>query len=89
MDTKQPNPLGRIYIPDEPDEHGFITPTGASAGGHAYVLNGVNTDLGIFRIKNSWGRQWGDGGTALIKISDFADLMADYGEVCLAEEVQR
>lgn len=38
----------------------LITPSGGKAGGHAYMLNGVNTEKGLVRIKNSWGRCFDD-----------------------------
>lgn len=69
-----------------PDKEGFITPTGEKMGGHAYVLNGINTEKDVLRIKNSWGRQWGDSGHAYIKINDFQKLLQDYGEACIAFE---
>lgn len=69
-----------------PDAEGMLKVTGALEGGHAYVLNGVDTVKGIFRMKNSWGRLWGKEGRAFIKISDFAKLMPN-GEACLATEV--
>jgi len=70
-----------------PDKDNFIKPTGGIAGGHAYVINGVNTKRGCFRIKNSWGREWGNVGHAYIQFGHFRDLMQAQGEVCLATEV--
>jgi hypothetical protein len=70
----------------EPDDHYFIKPTGDVAGGHAYVLNGVNSKRECFRIKNSWGREWGRSGYAYIRFEDFERLMRRNGEICLATE---
>ena len=70
-----------------PDKNGFIEPSGICQGGHCYVLNGINVDRGLYRIKNSWGRVWGKRGFAYIKIDHFEVLLNDYGEVCLATEV--
>ncbi len=39
-----------------PDERGRIEIGGRVAGGHAYTLDGVNTETGWMRLKNSWGR---------------------------------
>jgi len=45
-------------------------------GGHCVLLNGVTLDTtidgvtGFVRFKNSWGRDWGDRGHALISIDD-------------------
>lgn len=66
-----------------PDERGVLHPTGRVQGGHAYVLNGVNTRTGMVRCKNSWGRSWGDAGAAWLSIDDLGDLLADRGEACL------
>ncbi|MCA1799724.1 MAG: hypothetical protein LC650_00240 [Actinobacteria bacterium] len=62
---------------------GFITPTGEDAGGHAYLLDGVNTRHKFFRIKNSWGRNWGYKGFAKISFADFDKLLQHYGEACI------
>lgn len=70
-----------------PDSGGVIRPTGSDAGGHAYLLNGVNTNTGYIRLKNSWGRGWGRGGYAYISIDDMAGLLADNGEACLPTAV--
>lgn len=43
-----------------PPSSGRIRPTGTNYGGHAYVLNGVDYNKKLFRIKNSWGRCFDD-----------------------------
>lgn len=65
------------------DSQGYITPTGESAGGHAYLLDGVNMTHRFFRIKNSWGRAWNQQGFARIRFDDMQTLLDNYGEACL------
>ena len=72
-----------------PNKKGKITATGSDMGGHAYLLDGVNTKTGLLRIKNSWGRDWGKKGFAYISIDDMDMLLQDYGEACLAEEIEK
>ena len=71
-----------------PDNHGFIHIGGSVAGGHAYVLNGINLSKGLIRLKNSWG-SWGyqNRGYAFISIKDMERLIGENGEVCIATEV--
>lgn len=65
---------------------GIISVSGPLSGGHAYVINGVDTKRKLFRIKNSWGRKWGQNGRAFISFNDMARLIRMQGEVCLATE---
>jgi len=69
-----------------PDRNGLIRATGYNAGGHAYVINGVDLIKKQFRIKNSWGRNWGKSGSAFISFKDMERLIKENGEVCLAVE---
>lgn len=77
--------VGTIWKTDMfyPNAQGIVSATGGSSGGHAYVLNGVDMQTGLFRIKNSWGRYWGKGGHALISMDDMDALIKDYGEACI------
>jgi hypothetical protein len=71
-----------------PNNSGLIRLSGGLAGGHAYVINGVATTSQMFRIKNSWGRSWGQGGHAYISFADMSRLISEDGEICLATEIR-
>ena len=70
----------------KPDRNGIIRPTGGIVGGHAYVINGVDKSKKLFRIKNSWGKNWGINGHAYISFADMEKLMKQNGEICIAIE---
>jgi C1A family cysteine protease len=55
-------------------------------GGHAYVINGIDIDKKLFRIKNSWGQRWGKNGFAFISFTDMEKLIRENGEICIAAE---
>jgi hypothetical protein len=74
-------------IKDKTNGKMMIRASGSKAGGHAYLLNGVNIDKGLIRVKNSWSQEWGANGHAWISISDMDKLIKDSGEACLAVEV--
>lgn len=66
------------------------------AGGHAYLMKGVNLDRycpvchgkGAARIMNSWGAGWGDGGKVWMCLKDLDRLIREWGEACLAPELK-
>lgn len=68
------------------DEKGLIGVNGRLSGGHAYVLNGVNRKRELVRLKNSWGKDWGNGGMAWLSFEDLGRLLSEDGEACLAVE---
>lgn len=72
----------------EPDRSGFLHASGAVDGGHAVLLNGVDTKARKLRVKNSWSRAWGNDGRAWLSFEDMARLLKRDGEVCLAIEAR-
>ena len=86
--TKGPVVVGTNWYSSmfTPDRNGVIRVLGRVAGGHAYVINGVDRNTKLFRIKNSWGKTWGKSGHAYISFTDMARLIRENGEVCLAIE---
>lgn len=71
------------------DEAGFLNIGGEIVGGHAYKLDGVNVKRKVFRMKNSWGRNWGHNGFALLSFDDFDRLLSEEGEACIAREIKK
>lgn len=71
-----------------PNAKGVISISGGVAGGHAWLINGVDTKAKYFRMKNSWGREWGNKGMAKISFEDMKRLISEDGEVCLAREIR-
>ena len=63
-----------------------MSPNGAVQGGHAYLINGCDDNKELLRVKNSWGRGWGNNGHAFISYDDFDALLSDGGDACIAFE---
>lgn len=73
-----------MFEPD-PETH-LIKATGPVMGGHAVLANGGSLKREQIRIKNSWGRDWGNNGHAWISFADMEKLINNQGEICLAVE---
>lgn len=86
--TTSPIVFGSLWYEQmfDPDENYIVHIGGEVAGGHAYLLNGVNVKTGFFRIKNSWGRSWGNRGHAYISFDDVNRLLGEDGEAAIALE---
>lgn len=84
---KGPVVVGTDWTNDmfEPDSSGYVKPTGGVAGGHCYLMYGVQGDTLIF--KNSWGDGWGLDGSFKMRISDFQVLLDAYGEAVATVEL--
>jgi hypothetical protein len=69
----------RFYSPDVAGQGTPATPNGAASFGHAAVIIGYyQEDDGQerFRLVNSWGEEWGDGGTFTLSADYLASSLA-------------
>lgn len=80
-----PGILGTWWYSDmfEPDEKGFVKPTGSRVGGHAIIVRGISVKGRYVRLSNSWGTNWGVGGDCFVTFEDFEKLLMDEGEFCI------
>ena len=62
---------------DWPNEHHLVNVEGGIRGGHAVLLRGVDTRIGLFRFRNSWGKGYGLKGDAYLRASDLEWLLAE------------
>lgn len=67
----------------EPDEDGYIHPTGDMVGGHAILALGYDLTKNAVRLHNSWGQNWGQNGRAWLKAEDLTRLLSEDGEACV------
>jgi hypothetical protein len=66
----------------------ILNAKGTYQGGHEYLITGINTKLELFRVKNSWGRDWANQGRAWISFTDMQRLIEqEDGDVMLSREL--
>lgn len=74
---------------DSPDKkHGIIRAIGRNRGGHEILINGVNLNDGMVRLKNSWGLSWGKNGHAYLPFEDLEVLLAQDGDLLFITETK-
>lgn len=77
------------------DEHGYVEPTGAPAGGHEYLLRWYygpthRTHPDTYEFVNSWGAEWGKAGHFYMKADTFKYLFTTLnGDLVSPIEVAR
>ena len=64
----------------EPDDDGFIWPSGEKIGGHCILANGVDVRERTVTLHNSWGKGWGVQGECKVHWDDMEALLDDHGE---------
>jgi hypothetical protein len=69
---------------------GLTSISGGKVGGHCLVITGYDPamkigkqSLEVFRWRNSWGNDYGHGGSGYIKVSDLRRLFEEGGEACV------
>jgi hypothetical protein len=73
----------------EPDANGLLHADGSQVGGHAIAVAGYKPTPGgiVYRLENSWGRDWGDNGGAWLSEFDLERLRMEDGEFALPVKV--
>lgn len=70
-----------------PDSDGLVHPSGTIVGGHEWMIHGCDTIARRFHATNSWGESYGVKGQFQIGFDDFAGLLYNEGDACVAMEV--
>lgn len=76
----------------DPDGSNILDCTGRNVGGHCYLIRGLDLRRRggpYFRITNSWGRDWGKNGDALIRVEDYERYLMPQGEAVVPMEVRK
>lgn len=86
--TQGPVMVGTNWHADmfDPDANGLLHPTGAVVGGHEYLVRGYSRKPDAYRIRNSWGANWGRNGEAWIRATDLYNLVFNTGDAVAAIE---
>lgn len=72
------------------NQAGLVNVGGKKVGGHCLTITGYDPEkkfgrqtIEVFRWRNSWGQDYGDGGSGYIKVSDLRKLFEEGGEACV------
>lgn len=63
-----------------PGSRGLVEISGAVAGGHEYVAEGVDVDRQEVVFANSWGGSWGEGGHFRLTYATLTRLLSEDGD---------
>ncbi|MDQ6947869.1 MAG: hypothetical protein M3256_16790 [Actinomycetota bacterium] len=66
---------------DNPDSNGFVKLGGSAQGGHEFCVVGLDVDKKTVLAANSWGASWANKGFFEFSWDDWAQLLADQGDV--------
>lgn len=74
----------------EPLEGGLLSVTGPVVGGHAILITGYSSvrdmpghgEGSYFKLRNSWGSNYGENGSCFLSEADLVDLLDRRGEAC-------
>ncbi len=75
----------------DPDKNGFLrwNPGSPVAGGHCWLIIGWDNTHGRFRMVNSWGPEWGQGGRAWVEPGLMSSLLAQNGDAVVPHEIKK
>jgi hypothetical protein len=91
--AKGPVVFGSNWYDDmyDTEEDGVMQVSGDLVGGHCYAFVGyrvkpaqLNGEEDALVVQNSWGTGWGNNGLGLMRVSDAARLLEEWGEACVA-----
>ena len=70
-----------------PDSSGLVHVGGGVAGGHEWMISGVDTIKKLFHCTNSWGTSFGINGQFYLSYADYQLLLNSQGDACTATEL--
>lgn len=83
--AQQPIMLGTSWLEGmfTPSSDGQLVVSGATAGGHEYILDELDVENQRAWMRNQWGANWGKSGRAWMTWVDIGKLLKDSGDVTI------